>query len=85
MEPTEKSRRERFKVHFNFITLHCEYWTNVRAVFSCGRKSLIRPLDCYIIGMVLVLSVIIFLGSNMPYVDALFFACGACTQAGLNT
>lgn len=35
--------------------------------------------------MVLVLSIIIFLGSNMPYVDALFFACGACTQAGLNT
>ncbi|KAI5854369.1 cation transport protein-domain-containing protein [Tricharina praecox] len=63
MEPTEKSRRERFKVHFNFITLHY----------------------CYLIGMSLVLSVIIFAGSNMPYIDALFFASGACTQSGLNT
>ncbi|KAI5792891.1 cation transport protein-domain-containing protein [Pyronema domesticum] len=39
----------------------------------------------YLIGMTLVGSLIVWAGQNMPYIDALFFASGACTQSGLNT
>lgn len=38
----------------------------------------------YIISSVLVGSLLIFAGGDIAYVDALFFASGACTQAGLN-
>lgn len=54
---------ERFKPHFNFITLHY----------------------CYIIGTVLLGSVLVYVGKGVPYIDALFFSSGACTQSGLNT
>lgn len=36
-------------------------------------------------GMALLLSVIIYAQGGMAYIDALFFASGACTQSGLNT
>ncbi|KAH3679268.1 hypothetical protein WICPIJ_008645 [Wickerhamomyces pijperi] len=39
----------------------------------------------YVIMMVIVCSVMIYPVKNMAYIDALFFAAGASTQAGLNT
>lgn len=39
----------------------------------------------YIIFISLVTSVIIYPGSNLDYIDALFFSAGAATQSGLNT
>ncbi|KAL2863235.1 potassium ion transporter [Aspergillus lucknowensis] len=39
----------------------------------------------YIISMVFVCSIIIYPGSGLKYVDALFFSAGAATQSGLNT
>lgn len=39
----------------------------------------------YLISMTILGSVIIYPSKNMAYVDALFFACGAATQSGLNT
>ena len=39
----------------------------------------------YIICMGLVTSVIVYPGSSLAYVDALFFSVGAATQSGLNT
>lgn len=41
----------------------------------------------YIIGMAILLSVVLYAdrsGNSLRYIDALFFAAGACTQAGLN-
>jgi hypothetical protein len=42
-------------------------------------------LDAYIIFQTLLGSVIMYGGSGLPYIDALFFASGAATQSGLNT
>lgn len=39
----------------------------------------------YIISMGLITSVIVYPGSSLAYVDALFFSAGAATQSGLNT
>ncbi|KAL4914428.1 cation transport protein-domain-containing protein [Aspergillus aurantiobrunneus] len=39
----------------------------------------------YIISMALVTSIIIYPGSGLKYIDALFFSAGAATQSGLNT
>lgn len=39
----------------------------------------------YIIGWAIVGSIILFPGSPIAYIDALFFASGAATQSGLNT
>ncbi|KAF8537025.1 cation transport protein-domain-containing protein [Trichophaea hybrida] len=39
----------------------------------------------YILGMSIILSIIVYLALNIPYIDALFFATGSCTQSGLNT
>jgi len=35
--------------------------------------------------MVILGSLLIYANGNIAYIDALFFAGGACTQAGLNT
>jgi hypothetical protein len=35
--------------------------------------------------MILLASLLLLAGGNLAYIDALFFASGACTQAGLNT
>jgi Trk-type K+ transport system membrane component len=39
----------------------------------------------YMIGMTILISVVVFAIGGMRYIDALFFASGACTQSGLNT
>ncbi|KAG0637192.1 cation transport protein-domain-containing protein [Tuber brumale] len=39
----------------------------------------------YVIGMVIIGSIIIYPYKNMRYIDALFFASGGATQSGLNT
>lgn len=39
----------------------------------------------YMIGMTILTSVIVYGIGGMRYIDALFFASGACTQSGLNT
>ncbi|PLB52079.1 potassium transport protein TRK1/TRK2 [Aspergillus steynii IBT 23096] len=39
----------------------------------------------YIIIFSLIVSIIIYPGSNLAYIDALFFSVGAATQSGLNT
>ncbi|KAF8253091.1 hypothetical protein K440DRAFT_534569 [Wilcoxina mikolae CBS 423.85] len=39
----------------------------------------------YIMGMTIILSIIVYPALNIPYIDALFFASGSCTQSGLNT
>ena len=39
----------------------------------------------YMIGMSIVISVVLYGGGLIPYIDALFFAAGAATQSGLNT
>ena len=41
-------------------------------------------LDIYIISSALLGSLLIYAGKDISYIDALFFATGACTQAGLN-
>ena len=41
-------------------------------------------VDLYIISCVLIGSLLIFAGGNIAYIDALFFAGGSCTGAGLN-
>jgi hypothetical protein len=41
-------------------------------------------VDIYIISSSLIGSLLIFVGGGIAYIDALFFASGACTQAGLN-
>lgn len=57
-----EQQEQKYKPHFNFITLHYSY----------------------LIGLIIVCSVIIYPVKNMSYIDALFFASGACTQSGLN-
>jgi hypothetical protein len=39
----------------------------------------------YIISTILITSIIIYPGSDLKYIDALFFSAGAATQSGLNT
>ncbi|KAA8642919.1 potassium ion transporter [Aspergillus tanneri] len=39
----------------------------------------------YIIAITLLTSIIVYAGSNLAYIDALFFSAGAATQSGLNT
>jgi len=40
--------------------------------------------DIYIISNTLFGSLMIYAGRDISYINALFFAAGACTQAGLN-
>lgn len=69
----------------NFLIIHC----NLPLSFSTSvSRSLLTPLcvlDVYIINCVMVGSLLIYAGGNIEYIDALFFASGSCTQAGLNT
>jgi hypothetical protein len=57
----------------------------VLALYYLLELLLISSSDAYIISCVLVGSLLILAGGNISYIDALFFATGACTQAGLNT
>lgn len=40
---------------------------------------------CYMIGMAIVISIMLYPARPMAYIDALFFAAGSATQSGLNT
>jgi Trk-type K+ transport system membrane component len=54
-------------------------------VFIKRRFNFITIHYLYMMGMALFGSVVIYGIGGMPYIDALFFASGACTQSGLNT
>ncbi|EXJ93875.1 hypothetical protein A1O1_02268 [Capronia coronata CBS 617.96] len=54
-------------------------------VFVKRRLNFITIHYIYVMGMSIILSVIIFGIGDIPYIDALFFASGSCTQSGLNT
>ncbi|KAK5037887.1 low affinity potassium transporter [Exophiala sideris] len=54
-------------------------------LFIKRRFNFITIHYLYLMGMALLLSVIIYVQGGMAYIDALFFASGACTQSGLNT
>jgi hypothetical protein len=54
-------------------------------VFIKRRFNFITIHYCYIMGMSISISIIIFGIGDIPYVDALFFGSGASTQSGLNT
>ena len=41
-------------------------------------------LDIYIIGSMLLGSLLIFAGKGITYIDAMLFAAGATSQAGMN-
>ena len=41
--------------------------------------------DCYMVGIIIVSSIMIYPAGGMRYIDALFFSAGATTQSGLNT
>jgi potassium uptake Trk family protein len=41
--------------------------------------------DFWILGLAIAGSILLYPAGNMAYIDALFFASGACTQSGLNT
>lgn len=50
-----------------------------------GNRANELSADFWIIGLTLVSSALIYIPRNIPYIDALFFASGGCTQSGLNT
>lgn len=54
-------------------------------VFIKRRFNFITIHYCYIIGMSIFISIIIFGIGDISYIDALFFGSGASTQSGLNT
>ena len=54
-------------------------------VFIKRRFNFITIHYLYITGMSIFFSVVIYGIGDMPYIDALFFGSGACTQSGLNT
>ncbi|KIW29242.1 uncharacterized protein PV07_05067 [Cladophialophora immunda] len=54
-------------------------------VFIKRRLNFITIHYLYMMGMTILGSVIIFGIGDIPYIDSLFFASGACTQSGLNT
>ena len=62
--------------------------STVLSIPSCRgcRSALITILilDIYILSSVLIGSLLIFAGRDISYIDALVFAGGACTGAGLN-
>ena len=54
-------------------------------IFTKRRFNFITIHYFYMIGMSIFVSVVIYGIGGMHYIDALFFASGACTQSGLNT
>ncbi len=72
----------RKKPHFTFITVHCsspDSWAFMKLQLTgCS-------IDFWIIGLALLASCMVYAERNIPYIDALFFASGGCTQSGLNT
>ena len=66
-----------------------EVWTWAKTqlpdLFVKRRFNFITIHYLYMIGMSILISVILYGQGGMAYIDALFFAAGACTQSGLNT
>jgi len=54
-------------------------------VWHVRDEAMLIGIDTYILFHTLLGSVIMYSGTNLAYVDALFFASGAATQSGLNT
>lgn len=54
-------------------------------LFTKRRFNFITIHYFYMMGMSILISVVVYAIGGMPYIDALFFASGACTQSGLNT
>lgn len=54
-------------------------------LFTKRRFNFITIHYFYMIGMSIFISVVVYGIGGMRYIDALFFASGACTQSGLNT
>ena len=77
---------KRVRPTFNFLLVHCA--ASPRLVFFGIILEFMLTYGCvdvYIITSALVGSLLIYAGGNISYIDSLFFATGACTQAGLNT
>ncbi|KAL5345021.1 low affinity potassium transporter [Pseudogymnoascus australis] len=69
--------------------LFLDIWYQVKAMKpSFLRKkphfTFITVHYCWIIGLAIFGSILLFIPGNIRYIDALFFATGACTQSGLN-
>ncbi|GKT88424.1 trk family potassium uptake protein [Colletotrichum tofieldiae] len=71
------------KPHFNFISAHSVAFHPAHS----ANLHLAPTSDFWICGLTLLGSILIYAtaGGQMAYIDALFFASGANTQAGLNT
>ena len=54
-------------------------------LFTKRKFNFITIHYLYIIGMSFFFSGLVAAAGNIPYIDALFFAAGSCTQSGLNT
>lgn len=72
---------KRFIPTINFLFIHCikpSSWQEfpLANFYFC--------IDVYIISSCLVGSLLIYCGKNISYINALFFAAGSATQAGLN-
>ncbi|KAK5193944.1 low affinity potassium transporter [Exophiala xenobiotica] len=74
-------------MHFEWALTIWEFCKSniIPDVFIKRRLNFITVHYLYLIGMALLMSVLIFVQGDMEYIDALFFASGACTQSGLNT
>lgn len=57
----------------------------LRPVLHTVFPSFIVVHYTYILFLIIICSIIIYPQRKFPYIDALFFATGACTQGGLNT
>lgn len=62
-------------------------WGNIpkSISFSRPRFNFITIHYCYIVGMTILFSVMLYPYAGLAYIDALFFAGGTATQSGLNT
>ena len=75
-----RAKSLRSKKRLSFITIHC-----AESRPLSHRSSTNVDPDLYMIGMTIVGSILLYPGGGIAYIDALFFAAGACTQSGLNT
>lgn len=67
-----------FQLHYDSLYVHHMKCTR-------HRKLMLTYIDFWIMGMTIIGSILIYPAGGMAYIDALFFASGGCTQAGLNT
>lgn len=71
------------KARLNFITIHC--MLAIRGIEDPGNSGANRALDIYILSLTIIVSLLLYAGKNLAYIDALFLACGCATLSGLNT